>query len=298
MTKEQFMEQVTEQVRADCTVSDMDISCGIFMKNNDTPKHGIVLKKCDEFISPTIYVDDFYQDFLRKKKTIAEIAQDVLEHLTKVTEHAEQYKDFSVEFGDCQKQIIYRLVSLDRNKQFLQTVPHLPFLNLAIVFSIVCDISENGLETILITDELMERWQTSRKELIHLAEKNTPEILPATVDSLTTVLMRYIGLAEREEKTKEPRMPMLLLSNKTGVNGASVMLYPDVLDGLAEKFDSNLYILPSSIHELIVIPSVVDGKQEELSDMVKDINKNHVNREEVLSDTAYFYDRRQRKIIL
>ncbi len=298
MTKEQFLEQVTDQIRAECAVSDMDVGCGIFMKNNDTMKHGIVLKRRDEFISPTIYVDDFYQDFLRKKKTMKEVAEEVWERLAEVEEHARQYRDFSAEFEDCRRQIIYRLISLDRNKQFLQSVPYLPFLNLAIVFCIVCDASEDGLETILITDEVIERWQTSTKELVRLAEENTPRILPATVDSLTTVLLRYIGLPEEETSGKKSRLPMFLLSNQSGVNGASVLLYPDILAGLADQCDSDLFILPSSIHELIVIPAGRKDRQGKLSEMVADINKNHVNREEVLSDTAYFYDRKKRKITL
>lgn len=298
MTKEQFLEQVTDQVRAECAVSDMDVSCGVFMKNNDTMKHGIVLKRRDEFISPTIYVDDFYQDFLRKKKTVEEVAEEVWERLTEVEEHARQYRDFSAEFADCRSQIIYRLVSLERNTKFLQSVPYLPFLNLAIVFCIVCDVSEDGLETILITDEVMERWQTTTKELVRLAEENTPRILPATIDSLTNVLLRYIGLSEGENRERNARLPMFLLSNQSGVNGASVLLYPDILAGLADKFDSDLFILPSSIHELIVIPADRKDRKTELSEMVKDINKNHVNREEVLSDTAYFFDRKEKKIIL
>ena len=297
MTKEQFMEQVTEKVRQECVLPGVDISCGVFIKNNDTAKHGIVMKKRDEFISPTVYVDGFYQDFLRKKKTITEVADKVLEALERVKDHAEQYKNFSVEFGDCQDRIIYRLISHDQNRKYLTTVPHLPFLNLAIVFNVICNISESGLETITVTNELMERWKTGTKELIKLAEENTPRLLPLTVDSLTSVLTQYIGLAREKELPPDlsRQLPMLLLSNTSGVNGSAVMLYPNVIHQLACQYDSNLFILPSSIHEIIVIPDEYVGTKEELSCMVKDINENHVSREEVLSDTAYYYDRKEKK---
>lgn len=297
MTKEQFMEQVTESVRQKCVLTDADISCGVFIKNNDTTKHGIVLKRRDEFISPTVYVDGFYQDFLRKKKTIPEVAEKVLEALEKVKDRAEQYKDFSVELEDCRDRIIYRLISYERNRKYLQTVPHLPFLNLAIIFNVVCNISENGLETITVTNELMDKWNTSTKELIQRAEENTPRLLPLTVDSLASILTQYIGLAKKAETPPDPsvQLPMLLLSNTSGVNGSAVMLYPEVIHRLACQYDSNLFILPSSVHEIIVIPDEYVGTIEELSHMVKDINKNHVSREEVLSDTAYYYDRRKKK---
>lgn len=299
MTKEQFMEQVTDQVRRECRIPDMDIHCGTFIKNNDTTRYGIVWKRRDEFISPTVYVDGFYQDFLRKKKTIPEIAKEVQETLEKVRTHAEQYRDFSVDYGDCREKIVYRLISYDRNKNFLQTVPHLPFLNLAIVFSIVCHISEKGLETVTVTNDLMEKWQTNTKELIHLAEENTPRILPLTVNSLISVLTQFMGLTDDEKSKEEPdgQPPMLLLSNTAGVNGASVMLYPDVIHRIAEQCKSDLYILPSSIHELIVVPESSAGTREELSRMVQDINTEHVSKDEILSDTAYFYDRDKKSFL-
>lgn len=297
MTKEQFMEQVTERVRQECGQPDMDISCGIFMKNNDTARHGIVLKRRSEFISPTVYVDGFYQDFLRKKKTIPEVAQKVLEALEKVKEHAERYQDFSMELEDCRDKIIYRLISHDRNKNYLQTIPYLPFLNLAIVFNVVCSISDHGLETITVTNELLDKWDTSTKELVRLAEENTPRLLPVTMDSLASILTKYIGIAGEGESSADStdQLPMVLLSNHVGVNGSAVMLYPGVIHDLACRYESNLFILPSSIHEIITVPDLYCGTGKELSRMVQDINENHVGEEEVLADTAYYYDRTEKK---
>lgn len=297
MTKEQFMEQVTEEIRQKSSQADLDISCGIFLKNNDTTRHGIVLKKRDEFISPTVYVDGFYQDFLRKKKTIPEVAQKVLEALEKVKGHAELYQDFSVEFEDCRDKIIYRLISYDRNRNYLETVPYLPFLNLAIVFNVVCNISGHGLETITVTNELLDKWDTSTRELVRLAEENTPRLLPATMDSLTSILTKYIGITDDMESSTDSssQMPMILVSNQSGVNGSAVMLYPGVIHGLACQYESNLFILPSSIHEIIAVPDLYCGTGKELSRMVQDINQNHVGEEEVLADTAYYYDRTEKK---
>ncbi len=297
MTKEQFMEQVTERVRQECGQPDMDISCGIFMKNNDTARHGIVLKRRSEFISPTVYVDGFYQDFLRKKKTIPEVAQKVLEALEKVKEHAERYQDFSMELEDCRDKIIYRLISHDRNKNYLQTIPYLPFLNLAIVFNVVCSISDHGLETITVTNELLDKWDTSTKELVRLAEENTPRLLPVTMDSLASILTKYIGIAGEGEASADStdQLPMVLFSNHVGVNGSAVMLYPGVIHDLACRYESNLFILPSSIHEIIAVPDLYCGTGKELSRMVQDINENHVGEEEILADTAYYYDRTEKK---
>lgn len=202
-----------------------------------------------------------------------------------------------MEFEDCRDKIIYRLISYDRNRNYLETVPYLPFLNLAIVFNVVCNISGHGLETITVTNELLDKWDTSTRELVRLAEENTPRLLPATMDSLTSILTKYIGITDDMESSADSssQMPMILVSNQSGVNGSAVMLYPGVIHGLACQYESNLFILPSSIHEIIAVPDLYCGTGKELSRMVQDINQNHVGEEEVLADTAYYYDRTEKK---
>lgn len=311
MTKKQFMEQVTEQVREKCALPNMDVDCGVFTKNNDTPRYGIILKRRDEFISPTVYVDGLYQDYQRKKKTIPEAADEVLKVMGKVREHAVHYQSFSADFADCRDRIVYRLVSRERNERTLQSTPHLPFLDLAITFGVVCHISEQGVETMTVTNALAKQWQVGTSELVQLAEENTPRIFPVKRDTLAAVLMRYMGLdgacegMEREgagedgawERWDEGDTPMILLSNALGVNGAAVMLYPGIIQGIAEEFGSDLYILPSSIHEVIVVPDRDVGTRDELSGMVKNINDSHVCREEILSDTAYFYSYEEQRFM-
>ena len=90
---------------------------------------------------------------------------------------------------------------------------------------------------------------------------------------------------------------MLVLSNEYNINGASVLLYPDLIHNLAQKYRKNLYILPSSIHELILIPDNEGNSLSVLSEIVRDINCRHVQREEILSDTAYYYDRSEKRFL-
>ena len=89
------------------------------------------------------------------------------------------------------------------------------------------------------------------------------------------------------------------MTNKYQINGASVLLYNGLLDGLAEKLGTDLYVIPSSIHELIIMPAE-DGSLSlsKLSDMVKEINENHVKEEEILSDCAYYYDHKQKSFYM
>jgi hypothetical protein len=83
---------------------------------------------------------------------------------------------------------------------------------------------------------------------------------------------------------------MYVLSNDRGINGASTLLYPNVLYDFASSIRMNFYILPSSIHECILVPDTGKLSKAALKEMVKDVNDSHVSADEVLSNEVYYYD--------
>jgi len=118
----------------------------------------------------------------------------------------------------------------------------------------------------------MEKWGVTTAELYRLAEENSPRMFPAEICSLSDLLFGI--LAEDEMPMNEDDItPMLILTNNAGVNGASVILYPNLIQNLAMKLEANLYVLPSSIHEILVIPAEEEERLESLSTMVENINK-------------------------
>ena len=97
-----------------------------------------------------------------------------------------------------------------------------------------------------------------------------------------------------EEEDKED--VMYVLSNRLRSYGAAVILYEDRLEEIGEYLGENYYVLPSSVHEMIIIAESAAPGQEELSDLVTEINTTQVDAEEVLSNHAYYYDRKKRKL--
>ena len=91
--------------------------------------------------------------------------------------------------------------------------------------------------------------------------------------------------------TSKQKYKMYILTNQKGINGASCLLYPDVMNKLSEEFQSDFYVFPSSIHELILVPTHDNKSNNEYSNMVREINATQVAREEVLSDHVYYYSR-------
>jgi len=91
---------------------------------------------------------------------------------------------------------------------------------------------------------------------------------------------------------------MFVLTNISRINGAACMLYEDVLSNFANSIDSDLYILPSSIHEVIIVPQVNNLDKTELCQMVKEVNAEGVADDEILSDHVYVYNRTNHTITL
>lgn len=296
MTKEQFVTQLTQHLYPYFPKEEYSIRMDIFTKNNNTRHHGIIIQHKEDPIAPTIYVDNFYEDHLSKKITVEEVVDRIRQVMDGFAAQAGRYQNFSVQWSDCKDKIIYRLISKERNEDRLAKIPHIPFLNLAIVFYIVYNMSEQGLESICITEELRENWGVSTKDLFRLAEKNTPDMFPPKIETMENALCNFLGCEHVLPEDED--VPMIyIFTNELGINGATVMVYEHLIENFAEEKQSDLYVLPSSIHEILVVPDYGGKPLSELSEMVKDINQAHVLEEEILSDCAYYYDRREKRFI-
>ncbi len=301
MTKKIFMQQVTERVKELSPKENAQIYCDIFFKNNSTERYGIVVRLSgDEMVYPTIYIDRFYDRFLKKKETIDDVARHVWEMVNHIEGNKEHYQDFSFDWECCENKIVYRLISKKMNGDLLRETPHIPFLDMAVIFGMVCSHTEEGVESLTINQSLSDYWNVSVSDLFHAAEKNTPHIFPAQRRNLLELVFSYIGMSNEDlpDEIANDYPPLQFISNAEGVYGAAVVLYPGYLDKIAEEFSSDLFVIPSSIHEMLVLPVNLKGVRDEaeLPDMVKRINQDYVRDDEVLSDNIYLYNRKNKKL--
>ncbi len=144
-------------------------------------------------------------------------------------------------------------------------------------------------------NEHMKVWGISPDELHECAMKNSRELMPVEVQDIGSLLasmgcpVDLVGVSET---------PMLyVISNKQRCNGAASILYSDCLDQLSEKLGSDLYILPSSVHETLAL-SVGKSAVSELAQMVREVNATQVSPQEQLSDHVYRYDAKARTLSL
>ena len=143
-------------------------------------------------------------------------------------------------------------------------------------------------------------WNLTVDELFDIAEKNTRILFPDKLEQLWKILFtNKMGLneIEKEEIHRISSDEMYILTNTDGINGATAMLYSSQLHELAVRLDSNLYILPSSVHEVIVVPANDRFDPFNLMELVKEVNKTVVLPEEILADNVYYYKRDNKRIM-
>ena len=178
--------------------------------------------------------------------------------------------------------ILYHLLNYERNAELLERIPHVPYLDLAIVFS---RQEEGGKSRRLITGERGEEsgW------LEEMASVNTPRNCPVYFHTLDEVIREFEAEIGMPVPRRSSGFPMYLLTNIQKFLGASAMLYPGLLNHLARGLNENFYILPSSIHECILIPESAGCTREELKEMVRSVNDLQVPEQEILAYEVYYY---------
>lgn len=302
---------------------DYEVKVNHVIKNNSVALDGILLFKEGINVSPNIYLNSYYEQH-KDGKSLEEIADDIIEmyHASMVYSEEEMY-DLDFSYERMKSKIIYRLVNFKKNEMMLEHTPHIRFLDLAIVFCCMMKQDYTGIGTIRITNEHMNEWGVEVKDLIKMASINTPRMFPIKIRTMNDVIREMLQrdfshfiIEETEDICPEVLVsemieemvenmghneethPMYILTNEIGINGASTLLYKEALYRFAMEKDCDFYILPSSIHEVILVPKTEELDTEELQNMVKEVNQTQVAIEEVLSDKVYVYNRLQNRIQL
>ena len=287
-------------------------------KNNGMELTGIVAKYTGRTTYPTIYINSLYRDGITEEEIVE--AADTLyeEFLASEFEKDVDLSDF-VTFDKAKERLAFKLIHAEKNKELLKDVPHRLFHNLAIVFYyVVKEPPFYGKASILVRDSYKKRWGISTDELMELALKNTPALLPGVINDMEEVMREIIAenikndlkeesffdeklleelISQMSEKPEKKKIPMYVLTNKQKLYGAACMLYPGVLKNFAEKMKQDFYILPSSVHEVILVPANAGTDQQSLREIVTDINRTQVAADEVLADSVYFYSRSRDKVL-
>lgn len=267
--------------------ADYEIKIRDVIKLSQKPLRGLTVKRKDENIAPTIYLD--YLAGMDVDESLKRI-YDIIESSSKSRLHfnMESFTDWET----AKQKIHARLVSADDS--LLSELPHRNYLDLAIVYYYVVDTEEDfGRGSITIRLEHLSHWGISETKLFEAAKANAKSE-GYTTENMLDILQELCG-ADSDvcscNSLSVSASPIYVITNESKFYGATALVFAkECFKALAEKMNSNLYILPSSQHELIAISDEVSDAQA-LKEMVCDVNNSQVEARDRLSYCVYKYNR-------
>lgn len=290
--KEAMVERLVEAVK-DIAGEDYEVKAAVIKKNNGVKLDAVNIRKSDESVVPTIYIQRELELLEEDKITVQEAAKYVL----RVYEENKGRKPVTdADIKDILgrdfilQHVEYQLVNAERNAERLEAVPARRIADLVALYRVVVSEDETGTASYILSTEQRVNAQISVEELDEAAMINTSKV-GFTVQSMYEVMAEMMHIDESTtEEMCEGGPGMYVLSNKRKMNGASIILYNKQLAQLADKLNDDLLIMPSSIHEVLAVPaSSMDAA--DLKQMVRKVNDTEVSEEEILGYSVYRYNR-------
>ncbi|MBR6881020.1 MAG: hypothetical protein IKN14_08105 [Clostridiales bacterium] len=247
---------------------------GFVVKKNRSPK----TPEC----VPTLYFRDIYDSYLetgdleRELKNASELMKNGF-----IKGRALKRK---FDYKNASGKIIFQLINTENYTSLFKDCPHRRFLDMTVVYRWALEADGNGIVSALIDHPLMELMGLTEEKLFEAARDNTPKILPPKV-----LLDNYNDPSEND---------MIIATNMCNMLGASVMMYDGFLKTLSEDVGSDLYILPLSVNEVLVFPSGSIPDPYLLRGAGRDIAREMINDDDVLSTGIYCYRKGEDRLVI
>lgn len=297
LVKEQFLNYLPAEFR------DFGIRLETVHKTNGTLDGLAVVPPADRAgeVFPTVYVDHMYDDYVLGED-FRQALQNAAEKWVEAYENIpEACRDFSL-LG-AEKRLMMELVNTEKNREMLAGMPHREFHDLSVIYRLVTGSDRTAVYSSMVSSSMADLMGMDEQQMYEAAFANTREMFPTEIKTMTEI-MREIFISEGNPGEladlmigePEPVETLYVITNEKRTFGAAAMLYEDGLHELAESIGTDLYVLPSSIHEVIAVSTSM-GSAEEMARMVREVNAEQVGPEERLSDQVYFYDKNLRQLV-
>ncbi|WP_051206092.1 DUF5688 family protein [Butyrivibrio sp. FC2001] len=267
--------------------SNAEVSIHTVIKNNSIHLDGLTIKKPESNICPNIYLNQFFEQY-ENGKNFEEIMQAVASIRSGSCENPfPEVNDFTC-LDKVKDKIHAKLVNKSRNEEYLQGKPFTAIEDLAVIYYIEVEKTENGTASIVITDNMLSLYGISLSELhnIALSNMNSKDAKFLSMAEMLKSMMPGV-----DDALDYADIPMYVLTNNEKLNGATMLLDTDTMDEIAKKIGMSFLILPSSIHETILVPASIAESSglKNMAEMVIEVNRTQVAPEDILSDHVYRY---------
>lgn len=290
MDYEQFKKEVKDHILEYLPESfaDSDISIHSVIKNNDVRLDGLMIHDSVSNICPNIYLNQYYRDYESGRDFDEILIELASVRLRSGNADFPEVNDITC-LEKMKDKIQVKLVNREKNQEYLNDKPFTSIADLAAIYYITLDKSEQGSANVVITNNMLDTYGISVSELHSIALKNM-KCKEAKFLTMAEILRSMVPDADSLFANED--LPMYVLTNSDKINGASMLLDTDTMDRIGERIGLGFYILPSSIHETIFLPASFadDRNLKEMAEMVIEINGTQVAPDEILSDHVYRYD--------
>lgn len=297
----EFVEKMKSEVRdylPKDVAGDILIDDVVVVKMNDQKLHGITFKMPGVDAAPTLYVDEMYEAY-KDGADMGYLATEMA-NMYSASRYAATPPEVDLSYDNIKDKLTVRLLEKQRNREFLTNMPYVSVGHgLAVIADINMGEERGGEWRVAVNNNVLESLGVDKEQLFSDAMSSAKNYDRAELVDMTSALFapEKENLLDRDTPLAPEEVGgMYVLTNQSGSLGASALFYPDVKEKTAELLAGDYYILPSSIHEVIIVPDSASINAKELCDMVKQANRTVVDEKDILSDNVYHYSRDERRL--
>lgn len=277
----------------------------------NTSLDGIILNggnNCKREVSPIIYINDLYDEYLSIGLSIDEILSNASKKYTVAMKNSNNIvKQHSSLLTDTKNKIldntVLEVINTEWNKELLKTIPHINYLDLSIIFRCIESGENDNIASFILTNSMMDMLDLDKQDIFNRALTNDSpynKFKSPTLKQTIEELMCECDIPSSHEN-EFIDLSTIIITNEKSYWGATAIIRPFIFAGIAKKYGCDLYILPSSLHELIIMPCLGKGDDviqmvQGLREMVCEVNREVLDIEDRLSDNVYHYDRKKNEI--
>ena len=289
MDYERFKEGFQDALKAELAVrgADVELTARRVDKMNES-YDAITVRPTDSSIGVNISVEKAFAAY-ENGTPIPEIAEHFADAVEKGFRESPQVDLESLsDYEQMKSKLSMEVVSAEKNAELLESVPHERMEDMAVVYRFVLDQTDSGNGTILVTNQLLDQYGITKEQLRADAMENAPEIRPSEIRGMSEVMSELAPGMIPEVAPEDEQMFVATVPDK--IHGAGVIAYPNFMEDAAEKMGGDFFVLPSSIHEVLLVKDNGQMTAKELENMVKEVNATQVEPADQLTDHVYHYD--------
>ena len=267
--------------------SNVRVSVHTALKNNGVRLSGLSFNREGYNASPTVYMENYYNEY-KEGADVSDIGDRLISIYRENDLAVRLDMSFFEDFSSVKDRLFIKLINRSKNAEFLKEAPYEEFLDLAIVAYVRVYDKRIGNGLIMVRNEHLKLWQKDAKTVLDAAKKNTHDHDDFTIKHIMDVL--NLPGADDDEKIDRKEFPMYVATNGKMTNGAAVLVMSDKLKEFAETIGGDYYVIPSSVHEIILFGRT-DDRSDNIDSMIREVNATQLGPDDVLADHAYLYSR-------